>query len=265
MSSTAPIEDPLAVYLEQTRRHPLLSPAEERHLARRIARGDELARRRLIESNLRLVVSVARRYRGLGLDLLDLIQEGNLGLLTAVERFDPRQGVRFATYATWWIRREIFAALSTKSRLVRLPRRMAEAGARVRRAEHELAQRLGRRATPAEVAAAAAVDEHTVAVLRRAEMVPLSLSEPIADEELGAHEDESADEAAGLRTALSELDARARRIVELRFGLDGGPDRSLSEIANDLGVSRQRVGQLEAATLRRLAARPDVRSLRAVA
>ena len=264
MPSTAAVDD-VALYLQQAARRPLLSAAEERRLARRVALGDEPARRRLIEANLRLVISVARRYRGLGLDLLDLIQEGNVGLLTAIEKFDVRRGVRFATYATWWIRREICLALSTKARLVRLPRRIAEAGPRIRRAERELAQQTGRRATLGQVAAAAGVDEDTVAILRRSELAPVSLSEPIPDDAFGAYEEEFGDAAAGVRAALAQLEPRARRIVELRFGFDNGRDRTLAEIAGEVGLSRQRVAYLEATTLRRLADRPDIRSLRAAA
>jgi RNA polymerase primary sigma factor len=267
-----------ARYLADIRRHPLLSRDEERRLARLGAAGDEHARHRLVRANLRLVVSIARRYQGQGLDLLDLVQEGNLGLMSAAERYDWRRDVRFATYATWPIRRHILSALATRSRLIRLPAGVGECATRVRRAEAELAQQLGRRASLADVAAAARVDEETVARLRRAALAPVSLSEPVAGgdaalEDLlddGGAGDPAAgvcerDEAHRVRGALAALDARARRILELRFGIDGAGARTLAEIARELGVSATRVRTLEERTLRALATQPELRALRAAA
>jgi RNA polymerase primary sigma factor len=252
-------DDTLARYLDDVRRHPLLSAGEELRLGRQSAAGDEAARRRLVECNLRLVVTIARRYRGMGLDLLDLIQEGNLGLIAAAERYDWTRDARFATYASWWIRRGICRALSTRSRLVRLPLRIAESATRVKRAERELAQRLGRQPSCAEVARAAGVDEATVEELRRAELVPLSLSEPGGDEELGVAA-ERPGEAPDVAAALLAIGPRPRRILELRYGLGGRQPRTLDEVAGELGISRQRVRTLETRTLLELAARPELRA-----
>jgi RNA polymerase primary sigma factor len=278
MTDLLDTDDALSCYLADLRRRPLLSRAEEVRLARLSAAGDEAARRRLVESNLRLVVAIARRYQGQGLDLLDLIQEGNLGLMRAAERYDWRRDVKFATYATWAIRREVLRALATRSRPVRLPLRVSECVTRVNRAEAQLAQRLGRRPSLAEVAEAAGVDEDTVAQLRRAALAPVSLSEPVADgepalEELlgdaGAADPASVlgdrDEAQRVRAAVSALGQRARRIVELRYGIDGERSRTLAEVADALGVSPSRIGKLEKRTLLELARRPELRSLRAVA
>ena len=253
MPATERADDTLARYLDDVRRRPLLSRGEERRLGRLSAAGDETARRRLVESNLRLVVAIARRYRGMGLDLLDLIQEGNLGLIAAAERYDWTREAGFATYASLWIRRDICRALSARSRLVRLPVRTAESATRVKRAERELVQRLGRRPTGAELACAAGVDEQTVADLRRAELPAVSLSEPGGDDALGAAA--QPDEAPDLTDALAAIGARARRILELRYGLGGRPPRTLDEVAGELGISRQRVRTLEARTLLELRSR----------
>jgi RNA polymerase primary sigma factor len=251
MHSTAAPTDTLSRYLEEIARRPLLSAREESRLARV---GDEVARRRLVESNLRLVVVIARRHRRLGLDLLDLIQEGNVGLMAAAERYDGRHDARFATYASPWIHSAIRRALSTRSRLVRLPRRMAEAAARVRRAEAELEQRLGRRPALEEVALQAGVDEETVVQLRRAQLAPISLSEPIEEEIEGDPALSAADREEAAR-ALPPLRGRQRRLLELRYGLDGSGRRTLSQVAAELGVSRERARQLETRTLLELGAR----------
>ena len=245
-------------YLDDVRRHPLLSRSEERRLGRLGAAGDAAARRRLVECNLRLVVAIARRYRGMGLDLLDLVQEGNLGLIAAAERYDWTREASFATYASWWIRRDICRALSARSRLVRLPRRTAESAARVKRAERELTGRLGRRPSDAELARAAGVGERTVAELRRAELVPASLSEPGGEEQLS--EDAPADDGVDVSAALAALGTRPRRILELRYGLGGRRPRTLDEVACELGISRQRVRTLETRTLLTLAGRPELRA-----
>jgi RNA polymerase primary sigma factor len=251
MPSTALGSDALSRYLTEIERRPLLSRHEEVRLART---GGDAARRRLVESNLRLVVVIARRHRGLGLDLLDLIQEGNLGLIAAAERYDGRRDVRFATHASCWIRSAIQRALSTRSRLVRLPRPVAEAAPRVRRAEAELAQRLGRRPSLAEVALTAGVDEETVVALRRAQLAPISLSEPI-EEEVEADPALRVAERDEPTRVLPPLHGRARRLLELRYGLDGRPPRTLAEVASQLGVSRERARKLETRTLLELRAR----------
>jgi RNA polymerase primary sigma factor len=278
MPSTPRTDDALTTYLAGLRRRPLLSRSEELRLARLAARGDRAARSALVEANLRLVVSIARRYRDHGLDLLDLVQEGNLGLIEAAERYDWRRDVRFATYATWAIRREILRALSTQSRLIRMPLRVAESASRVRRAEAELEQRLGRRPSLDDVAAEAAVDPEVVAGLRRAALPPVSLSEPAADGEPplaetlgdGGAADPAMlvpgrDDAAGVRSALSALRGRERRVVELRYGIGGQPPRTLDRVAGELGVSRECVRRLEGRTLRRLAAQPALQALHAAA
>ena len=252
MPATEYADDTLARYLDDVRRRPLLSRGEERRLGRLSAAGDETARRRLVESNLRLVVAIARRYRGMGLDLLDLIQEGNVGLIAAAERYDWTREASFATHASLWIRREICRALSARSRLVRLPVRTAESATRVKRAERELVQRLGRRPTGAELARAAGVDEQTVADLRRAELPTVSLSEPGGDDELAAAQP---DEAVDVTDALAAIEGRARRILELRYGLGGRPPRTLDEVAGELGISRQRVRTVETRTLLELRSR----------
>src|SRR5215831_16650558 len=224
-------DDSLSQYLREVARHPLLSRSEELRLARLVVSGDENAKRRLVESNLRLVVVIARRYRNLGLDDLDLIQEGNLGLMTAAERYDYRRGVKFSTFASWWIRRGISTALSTKSRLIRLPVRLAAHAAKVDRAEQELTQRLGRTPTTAEVAHAAGTDEAPVERLRSARRTLVSLSDPIggddgatyADVIAGNEEQDPAfrigesEEKENILEALAALGGRSRHVLELRY------------------------------------------------
>ena len=261
-------DDSLARYRDEVARYPLLGRAEEIRLATRARAGDEAARRRLVESNLRLVVVIARRYRGQGLDLMDLVQEGNLGLMTAAERYDRPHELRFSSFAGWWIRREICRALSTTSRAIRLPRRLIEQMAAVRRVEEELMQRLGRPSSVAELAAEAGVDEDVVEELRRAERRPVSLSEPAgASDETELGElilDESApdpaagvaeaDERAGVTGAVRALGERPRRVLEMRYGIDGDDPRTLEGVAGELGLSRERVRTIEAAALRALSA-----------
>jgi RNA polymerase primary sigma factor len=261
----------LARYVEETRRYALLSRAEEVRLARLAESGDEAAKRSLVESNLRLVVVLARGYRGLGLDLLDLIQEGNVGLITAVEKYDWRRGLKFSTCAHWHIRGAICAALSTKSRLIRLPTRLAEQSTKVGREEQLLTQQLGRRPSAAEVARAAGVDEDVVEDLRRARTV-VSLSEPVGadgdvtladlirddDTSDAALEAADSDERENVTEAVSALCERSRRVLELRYGIDGREPRTLEQVAGELGVSRERVRKLEAKALRELSTRPEL-------
>ncbi len=231
-----------------------------------------------MESNLRLVVAIARRYRGHGLDLMDLVQEGNLGLMSAAERYERPHELRFATFAAWWIRRAICRALSTSSRAVRLPTRLVEQMAAVRRVEEELTQRLGRPPSTPELAREAGVGEDVVEDLRRAERRPASLSDPVGadgDSTLGdlIPDELAADPAAGVAEAqeraevtgaVQALGERPRRVLELRYGIDGEA-RTLEGVAHELGVSRQRVQTIEAAALRQLAARPELDGLRAAA
>ena len=270
-------EDALTRYLDEVGRHPLLGPAEELGLARRARGGDARAKRRLVECNLRLVVSLARRYRGLGLDPLDLIQEGNVGLLAAADSYDPSREVRFASYASSCIRREICRALSNRSRLVRLPSRLADASTRVKGTERRLAQELGRRPTAAEVAEAAGVTERTVEDLRRSEQSPVSLSEPIGERAVTLQDvladDPSHDPArivasaedGGIDAALSRLAPRAREVIELRFGLGGREPATLASVAATLGLSRARVRQLEVRSLLELSRCRGLRDLQEVA
>jgi RNA polymerase primary sigma factor len=276
MITTAASPDSPARYHDEAARYPLLGRAEEIRLAGRARDGDEAARRRLIESNLRLVVAIARRYRGHGLDLMDLVQEGNLGLMAAAERYDRPHEMRFATFAGWHIRRAICRALSTSSRTVRLPIRLVEQISAVRRVEEELTQRLRRPPTVAELAHEAGIDEDAVEDLRRAERRPASLSEPMGhdgDTPLGdLILDEDADdpaagvadahEQAGVAEAVQALGERPRRVLELRYGIDGR-ERTLDGVAGELGISRERVRTIEAAALRQLSARPELDGLRA--
>src|SRR5262245_53889790 len=251
-------------YFKEVGGHPILNRPEELRLARLAASDDEDAKRRLVESNLRLVMVIARRYRNLGLDDLDLIQEGNLGLMTAVERYDYRREQRFSTFASWWIRRAILAALSTKSRLIRLPTRLATHAVKAGRAEQELTQRLGRAPTPAEIARAAGLEEAHVERLRSARRPVLSLTDPVGADEDVTYEVvtpgdelhvpavgfEEAEDRESLAEALRALGDRSRRVLELRYGTDGTAPRTLREVAAELGVSRDRARQLEAKALR---------------
>src|SRR5262245_42117737 len=269
--------DSLSPYFQEIGRHPLLSRSEELRLARLAASGDESAKRRLVESNLRLVVVIARRYRNLGLDDLDLIQEGNLGLIAAVERYEPRRDVKFSTFASWWIRRAILAGLSANSRLIRLPARLATHAAKVGRAEQELTQRLGRRPTTAELALAAGIEEALVERLRGARRTIVSLSHPVGEDEAVTYADVipdheqrdpvvgigEAEERETIGVALAALGERSRRVLELRYGADGADPRTLDEVADDLGVSRDRARKLEAKALRELSAHPQLTVARA--
>jgi RNA polymerase primary sigma factor len=266
-SSALTGEETLARYVQDVARIPLLPRAEEARLARLAAAGDAAARRRLVEAHLRLVVALARRYRGQGLDLPDLIQEGNLGLMAAAERHDGRADLRFATVAAWWIRRAIRRGIATKGPIVRVPIRVAEGTLELGRAEERLTQELGRPPTRAEIARDAGVDEAVVDDLRRARERHVSLSAPAGeDAELGEliGDDGAADPAVrlaeaaegdALREALAGLDARRRRVLELRYGVNGAEPRTLDAVARELGISRERARAIEAGALRELSAR----------
>src|SRR5262245_7513159 len=270
-------DESLSLYFQEIGGHPLLSRSEELRLARLVASGDENAKRRLVESNLRLVVVIARRYRNLGLDDLDLIQEGNIGLITAVERYDYRRNVKFSTFAGWWIRRAISAALSTKSRLIRLPARLAAHAAKVGRTEQELTQRLGRSPTADELARVAGIEEGLVERLRSARRTVVSLSDPVAEDEGVTYADVIADdeqhdpslgigeaeEKESIGEALAALGERSRRVLELRYGTGGAEPHTLDEVADQLGVSRDRARKLEAKALRELSTHPKLTFARA--
>ncbi len=269
--TTSPSIDPLRVYLEQISRHPLLTASEEARLARAAENGDSSARRRLVECNLRLVVAIARRSPRPGVELLDLVQEGNIGLMTAAERFDWRRGVRFATYAGWWIRSAMRQAGAVGGSL-RLPDRVLEAVVRVRDAERELEQRLRRSPTRTEIARESGLSEDAVDIAKQAGRPAVSLHEPIYDglsvEDLvadpaaeGLTTDLVADEdLAALAAALDALDERPRRVVALRFGLEDDEPATLTDIAGRLRLSRERVRQLESRALRSLARDPALRA-----
>jgi RNA polymerase primary sigma factor len=258
----------VGLYLSALGRHKLLTRAQELELARRVEAGDSQARQRMIEANLRLVVAFAKRYRGQGLEFLDLIQEGNLGLIHAVDRFDWRQGTRFSTYASWWIRAAIGQALANTSRAIRLSASLLERLRRIKAAERELASRLGRSPSEREIADAAGITLEQLQDARCAAHPPVPL-EPLGDdhEQPPSYLDIVADDAAAdpvasvepdpgggaLRALLSELPERSRRVIELRYGIDGGGARPIRTVASEFGLSRERVRQIELSTLRRLA------------
>jgi RNA polymerase primary sigma factor len=266
--------DSLQLFLRDISQRPLLTATEEVELAKRIERGDTAAKNRMIESNLRLVVSNAKRYRGLGLPFLDLIQEGIIGLIRAVEKFDHRRGFKFSTYATWWIRQAMQRALQQQSRTIRIPVHVGQELARVRAAERRLSGELGRDPTPEEVAKAAGVTVEQLEDLRAAERIPVSLETRVGadgDTELGAllpqegptPFDELEVELAetSIRKALERLDARGRQVIELRFGLDGSEPLPLREVAKRMGLSAEGVRKLERRALRTLAEERELQAL----
>jgi RNA polymerase primary sigma factor len=257
--------DPLKLYVRQLGDGRLLTPGEERELARRKDLGDEAAKSRLIEANLRLVMSIARHYTRAEVPLLDLIQEGNLGLIRAVEKFDYRLGFKLSTYATWWIRQSITRALADQGRTIRLPVHVAEQVRRAQRARRQLAQRLNRDPSSEEIAKEAGFTAERVEELFELVTDPVSLETPVGDgESLYADliEDERSDSpdtltadharAAELAKALKALDPRMRRVLARRFGIDGDAPQTLEEIGSDLGITRERVRQIETRALRQL-------------
>ena len=259
------LHDPLKLYVRQIGGGPLLTRAEERELARRKDAGDEAAKRRLIESNLRLVMSITSNYTKAGVPLLDLIQEGNLGLIRAVEKFDYRMGYKLSTYATWWIRQAVTRALADQGRTILLPVHDAERERRLLRARRQLAQKLSREPTIAELARETQQDEDRVRELLGFVEDPVSLETPVGDGESlygDLIEDEHSiapDEktaqrlrARELANALAQLNPRMRRVLALRFGLDGESPQTLEEVGAGLGITRERVRQLEARALREL-------------
>ena len=267
--------DPLRSYLAQIGRVPLLTAAQEVALAKRIERHDMVAKRTLIEANLRLVVSIAKRYDGCGLPLLDLIQEGNLGLMIAVEKFDYRRGFRFSTPAYWWIRQAIRRALYNQGRTIRLPVNTIEAQHKVFAAQRHLEQESGREPTLEEIAAEIGIRTERVGEIIETNRVPASLEAPggegedsslgeLIEDEAAIEPYEAAVEAERrfyIEQLLGALTRRERRIIELRFGLKDGQSRTLSEIGRELGLSRERVRQVEAKTLAKLSSFRDAQRL----
>ena len=264
-TTPAPTQDPLKLYVRQIGSGPLLTREQERELARRKDQGDEWAKRRLVECNLRLVMSITRNYVTSGVPLLDLIQEGNLGLMRAVEKFDYRRGFKLSTYATWWIRQAVTRAIADQGRTIRLPVHVVDQVRRAKRAKRVLTQKLNRDPLPEEIAAESGIDVERVHELFDLVEDPVSLETPVGDgESLYADllEDDNAEQpevalaeflcGVELDEALASLDARMRRVLELRFGLNGHHPQTLEEVGNELGVTRERVRQLESRALREL-------------
>src|SRR6478736_3118925 len=258
-------QDPLKLYVRAIGDGPLLTPAEERELARRKDEGDEEAKKKLIESNLRLVMSITRNYTKAGVPLLDLIQEGNLGLIRAVEKFDYKLGFKLSTYATWWIRQAITRALADQGRTIRLPVHVAEQVRRVMRSRRILAQKLNREPLLPEIAKESGFPPERVRTLLELVEDPVSLETPVGDGESlygDLIEDTKSDRpdtatadhlrSAELADAMLRLTPRMRHVVTRRFGLDGEPPQTLEEVGSDLGITRERVRQLESRALREL-------------
>ena len=260
------IDDPVRMYLKEIGRVPLLSAEEEVELAIRMEQGDEEAKKRLSEANLRLVVSIAKRYVGRGMLFLDLIQEGNLGLIKAVEKFDYRKGYKFSTYATWWIRQAITRAIADQARTIRIPVHMVETINKLNRIQRQLIQELGRDPLPEEIAKEMQISVERVREISKISQEPVSLETPIGEEEdshLGDFiEDEDAlapAEAASffllkeqLDDVLGTLTPREKKVLQLRFGLEDGRSRTLEEVGHVFGVTRERIRQIEAKALRKL-------------
>ncbi len=264
ISSTT--QDPVKMYLKDIGKVPLLSAEEEIELAKRMEAGDEMAKKKLAESNLRLVVSIAKRYVGRGMLFLDLIQEGNLGLLKAVEKFDYRKGYKFSTYATWWIRQAITRAIADQARTIRIPVHMVETINKVTRVSRDLLQKLGREPLPEEVGEVMELPKERVQEIMKIAQEPVSLETPIGEEEdshLGDFiQDESIPtpvEATNqtllheqLDEVVSTLTEREQRVIKLRFGWDDGRPRTLEEVGKEFNVTRERIRQIEAKALRKL-------------
>jgi RNA polymerase primary sigma factor len=260
------LDDPVRMYLKEIGRVPLLTAEEEVELAKRIEQGDQEAARKLAEANLRLVVSIAKRYVGRGMQLLDLIQEGNLGLIKAVEKFDYRKGFKFSTYATWWIRQAITRSIADQARTIRIPVHMVETINKLTRVSRNLLQELGRAPTPEEIAEEMDMPPERVREIMKIAQEPVSLETPIGEEEdshLGDFiEDQEATapaEAAAftmlqeqLEEVLESLTPREQQVLKLRFGLEDGRGRTLEEVGQVFGVTRERIRQIEAKALRKL-------------
>ena len=260
------VDDPVRMYLKEIGKVPLLTAEEEIEIAKRLEDGDESAKQKLAEANLRLVVSIAKRYVGRGMLFLDLIQEGNLGLIKAVEKFDYRKGFKFSTYATWWIRQAITRAIADQARTIRIPVHMVETINKLIRVSRQLLQEYGREPTPEEIAKEMGISEAKVREIIKIAQEPVSLETPIGEEEdshLGdfiPDEDAPAPaEAASftlmreqLKDVLDTLTPREEKVLRLRFGLDDGHQRTLEEVGKEFNVTRERIRQIEAKALRKL-------------
>jgi RNA polymerase primary sigma factor len=271
--------DALQLFLKDIGKVPLLTAAQEVELAKRIERGDHRAKQKMVESNLRLVVSIAKNYRNQGLPFLDLIQEGTIGLVRAAEKFDYRKGFKFSTYATWWIRQAVARALADKARTIRMPVHVVEKLNKIGRTERKLLGELGREPTAEEIAAELDIDPEEIEHIRRSAQAPISLEKPVGDEEESEFGHFLADdnlplpeEAAEttlrketLRHILGSLSLRERRVLELRYGLDGQHPRTLDEVGRTFNVTRERVRQIENQSLKKLQALAESQKLRDVA
>jgi RNA polymerase primary sigma factor len=271
-----PSLDSLRLYLRSIGQVDLLTAAQEVELAKRIERGDMLAKRQMVEANLRLVVSIAKGYLGRGLVFLDLIQEGSLGLIRAVEKFDYRRGYKFSTYATWWIRQAVTRAIADKARTIRIPVHMVEKLNRVAHVERQMVQSLGREPEPFEIADELRWPLEEVRDILRVAQLPVSLEKPIGDEDESELGDFVADEEVaepfeeasehlqreGVRRALDALPERERQVIELRYGLSGLEPLTLEQVGQTFGVTRERIRQIETNTLKKLRALPEAQMLR---
>ena len=271
-----PSLDSLRLYLRSIGRVSLLTAEQEVYLAQRIERGDMQAKQQMIEANLRLVVSIAKGYLGRGLTFLDLIQEGSLGLIRAVEKFDHRRGFKFSTYATWWIRQAVTRAIADKGRTIRIPVHMVEKLNKVVHVERQLVQALGREPTPSEIATELECTVREVREIQRMALQPVSLEKPIGEEEESELGDFVEDEAAvspfdqasenlrreNVRRALDALPQREREVIEMRFGLTGERPYTLEEVGRAFNVTRERIRQIENHTLKKLEALPEAQRLR---
>jgi RNA polymerase primary sigma factor len=271
--------DSLQLFLKDIGKVRLLTAQEEVDLAKRIERGDLDAKQKMVESNLRLVVSIAKNYRNQGLPFLDLIQEGTLGLVRAAEKFDYRKGFKFSTYATWWIRQAIARALADKARTIRIPVHVVEKLNKIGRAERKLVTELGREPTADEIADVTGIDPEEVDSIKRSAQAPVSLEKPVGDEEESEFGQFIADERAespyeraaeiltkeALREALENLSYRERRVLELRYGLGGEHPRTLDEVGRTFNVTRERIRQIENQSLKKLQSLAEAQKLRDVA
>ena len=260
------MDDPVKMYLKDIGKVPLLRPEEETELAKCMVEGDENAKRLLTEANLRLVVSIAKRYMGRGMQFLDLIEEGNLGLMKAVEKFDYQKGFKFSTYATWWIRQAITRAIADQARTIRIPVHMVETINKLVRASRRLLQELGREPTPEEIAVEMNISEDRVREIQKIAQDPVSLETPIGEEEDSHLSDFIEDEASAAPTdavsqtmlkeqllgVLDTLTPREEKVLRLRYGLDDGRPRTLEEVGKEFNVTRERIRQIEAKALRKL-------------